>query len=603
MITAILIAALARPTEPNWDSTLALVTAPAPITIRVDAKPGDSIRGTRSFRVLVDTDETVNQVEFYVNGTLRKSDESSPYDFELNTLDEADGALKIKFIAYTSLSHKATKELTVTVDNQISLGADAHVKRGLDDLTNGKWDEAIEEGRIALKVTANYVPARVVLARAFLGKGIIDEALNQAQQAATASPNDPAVLDLEAGIELHQAFNTFNTGGSREDTLHAIRDSMSVAVNARRKILDATVDAAKLDPASPVPYADIAIRAARYSAAISALAPVFKADNRRVDVGNRLAFAQLRSLRLDDAWSTVQTMLRFGKPDAYTYALQAVLAYERGDATASDAAIAESKLNDISNVGGRTAEAYIALRRNRTNTLTRIAGDLSKDEGQRTEVAYFLSALYNRTSDFQNSRKYFEQALLIEPTNADVYIEQANRSIQIALNSNLGDPNKPDPKKETQFQLEQAASYFEIARQAQPSSPQALTGLAIVAMLQGRSLDAFKYGEAASQAGPEYVSGLYAFSGALQRQSTALMAAASANRAKANGGDSKAAELKQQAADWERQASQMSQLQHDLLIRAGKLDPMDLGNREAPTPQEALAYYSRHGQAPVMAAP
>jgi len=174
-----------------------------------------------------------------------------------------------------------------------------------------------------------------------------------------------------------------NTGGDRNDTLNAIRQSMEAAVNARRKVLDAEVDSITLDPAKPIPYADVAIKSGRYSAAISALSPIFTTDNRRIDIGDRLAFAQMRSLRLTAARTTVNAMIKFGKPDAYTFALQAVLAHEAGDTRTADDAISKALLNDVSNVGVQTAQAYIALRRNKGQALGPLAQNLAKEEGQR----------------------------------------------------------------------------------------------------------------------------------------------------------------------------------------------------------------------------
>lgn len=604
MITALIVAyTLSRPGLPLETPAPFIEFTVAPVTLRVNAKSGDVVRGTKAFRVVVDTDEVVNQVEFYVNGQLRKTDESSPYDFELNTLEEADGAIKVKFVAYTALSHKADKELSLTINNEVGLGAEAHVKKAKECLVGGDYDGALTEGRIALKAQKDYVPARVVLARAFLGKGILDEALNNAQEAVATDPKNAEALDVQAVIALQQAFSTFNSGGDRKETMTSIKNSMITAVNARRAVLDQMVDNAKLDPANPVPYADLAIKAGRYPAAISALLPVFRADNRKVDVGNRLAFAQMRALRMTDANTTIGLVMKYGQPDAYSYALLGVLAFEKGDTIASDEAIKQALLNDISNIGLKTAQAYIALRRNKPATLQPIARELSKEEGQRSEVDYFLSSLYYRVKDYSNSRKFFERALLAEPTNVDMYVEQANQAIMISTDSKLA-PQGSDPKKESELQLEVAHNYLEVARLARPESPQALTGLAIVAMLQNNPADAVKYGEAAMAAGPEYTPGLYTYAGAMQKEIARLQSRATENRRLADGaGADKGRELRAQASDWEHQASDMIRASQNLLIKAGKLDPTDLGGREAPDGPAAFRYYSRHGQTPVMSAP
>jgi hypothetical protein len=106
-----------------------------PLQINVDAKNGDTISGERNFRVTVDSSDAVNQVEFYVGDDLRDTETSTPYVFPLDTVDESDGDVKVRFKANTVQSKTVEKILTLHIDNEKGKGAEFHVQAGLSDLT------------------------------------------------------------------------------------------------------------------------------------------------------------------------------------------------------------------------------------------------------------------------------------------------------------------------------------------------------------------------------------------------------------------------------------------------------------------------------------
>jgi len=114
----------------------------------------------------------ITQVEFYVGSDLRDADTSTPYEFKLDTLEVEDGELKVTFAAYTSDGKSTKKALSLTVDNGVSKGAEFHVQQGEEFLRNSKWDDAINAGRVALKAKKGFNPARMVLARAYMGKNV-----------------------------------------------------------------------------------------------------------------------------------------------------------------------------------------------------------------------------------------------------------------------------------------------------------------------------------------------------------------------------------------------------------------------------------------------
>jgi len=184
-------------------------------------------------------------------------------------------------------------------------------------------------------------------------------------------------------------------------------------------------------------------------------------------------------------------------------------------------------------------------------------------------VNYFLSALTNRLKQFEQSRKYFERAVLAEPANADMYIERGNESAKVALTGGL-------EKKDADLQITNARIMYETAIAAQPSSYQGLTGLSIISLLQNNVRDAVKYGEAAVAANPNYAGAQYALAAAY---SEASKSADGAQKSKLIG-DSQKANLK-----------------------AGLLDKPNLEGREVPDGKAAFRYFESGGRTLVMTSP
>jgi len=149
-----------------------------PVEISLNVKDGDTISGEVRFRATVKSDALVNQVEFYVGDDLRDTKSSVPYEFKLDTLDpnQAEGDIKLTFAAYTTSGDSAKKTLKLKIDNALGKGADFYVQQGQDLVTVGKFDEAITAARIALKVKPTENGAKLVMARAYLGKGVLDSA-------------------------------------------------------------------------------------------------------------------------------------------------------------------------------------------------------------------------------------------------------------------------------------------------------------------------------------------------------------------------------------------------------------------------------------------
>ena len=577
-------------------AVLGLSQAGAPV-LNVDVKDKETITGERKFRVLVQSSSPITQVEFYVGSDLRDSDSSTPYEFKVDSLEMEDGDLKVTFAAYTSDGKSAKKSFDLKIDNGVSKGADFHVQQGEELLRTSKWDDAITSGRIALKAQKGHNPARMVLARAYMGKGVLDRAQKYAEDIVADDPKNLKGLELVAAIKLQQAFATINRGGSTADTQKAIAEAMKGAAEARRKSLDLQVDGfGAVTDANRQQYADLAILAGRYSLVAPALATPFATDISNTGFGNRLAFAAIKVGRFAEARSALKDLSKRNAMDGYSYALLAVIETEAGNRQLAEDAMKEAVLSDSENLGVRTAQAYIALKNLNNAVVGQLASNLARDEGQRTEVNYYLSALTNRLKEFERSRRYYERAVLAEPANADMYVERGNESVKVALQSGL-------EKKDADLQISGAKILYETALAAQPSSFQALTGLSILSLLQGNVKDAVKFGDAAVAANANYAASYYALSAAnsiLAKQYAAREDQLNEEIAKGSGNT---ADLRNQLREVIAAKSKAVADSQRANLKAGSLDKPNLEGREVPDARAAFRYFETGGRTLVMTAP
>jgi predicted Zn-dependent protease len=477
------------------------------IRINVDTSSGATISGQRTFRVTVDSPTAINQVEFYVGGDLRDTETSTPYLFPLDTIEQGDGDVKVRFKAYTVENQSAETTLTLHIDNKLAAGPAFHVTAGQSDLEISDWPDAINEGRIVMKLDPHNNDGRMILSRAFLGLGTLDKAQQYAEDAIAQDDKDDPALQLLAGIQLRRAFNTFSKEGTdRSEVLSSISDAFTAAVDARHKSLDLEVDAIGA-PTGPnlIPYTDAVLREERYSLAIAALEKPFGLDPSNLAVANRLAFALLRSGRFSDAITTLLQAKTAGPLDAYSNAVLAAAYLQVNRPDDADKAIQDGAAIDPDNLGLRTAQAFIALKRNKQRDLSSIVADLSRDQAQRGSVNYFLMAFADQQQRFEDARLYFETAALAEPNFPDIYIEQANYSIGLAQTQNL-------PKADRAEAYREATMYYQVALEARPEAADALAGLAVVALFQNDMTDALKYAQAARDAAPNIATGHYVLS-------------------------------------------------------------------------------------------
>jgi tetratricopeptide (TPR) repeat protein len=569
-----------------WLASVAAL-APKPVQISLNIADGETIDAVRTIRVRVTAEDPVTQVEFYVGDDLRDTDSSTPYEFKIDPLDEPEGDLTLTFAAYTTEGDSAKKTVRVRIDSGVSKGAEFHVRAAEESLQDSKWDAAIQSARVALKADPGSVAAKLAMARAYFGKGVYDSAQRYAEDVLAAEPKNAAALQLVSAVNLKRAFGV-GASTDRMQNLEAIGAALKAAVNSRKAVLEAQLDAmGQPNEGNLLRYADTAILLGRYRLAANALRPAFEKDDRRADVANRLAYALMRDGRFQESLMVLDVHARTKQMDAYGHALAAMLLSFLSEPTKSEEALKEAVLSDSENIGVRLAQAYLALRKRDLGVLRTIVTDLAREVDASPYVGYYLAALYDFAKDYDASSKAFERAVLAEPMLFDVYIDKGIQALRAS--------QREKDAKDADFQFARAKTYFEVALEAKPESPEALAGLATMHLMRKQTRDAIRFAEAAVKAGPDYAPGHYTLAAALADYEGELRTLATKQQAEGRNKDAEATMAL---------AREVNQRAFRSKEEAGKRDRTQLAGLAAvPKAKEAFEYFERYGKMPVVPAP
>ena len=572
MLTALALALtlnpLSAPKICAQTESLSLVHSIAPIVIHVDAANGASISGSHVFKVTVDAgDAIVTRVEEYINGQLITSQSSTPYLFTVNTLNYSDGPMTVKFVAYTDSGNQAAKILKLKVNNGLGEGATDHVTKGNQDFENGNYNQALEQGLVALKADPKSVAAKLLVARVYLLKKTYDKSQTMVEDVLGDDPKNLDALNLAGIIGVDEAFNIYNGTSSSSNALATISKALNYAVTNRKAYLNAKFDAIQnnaTDSKSAIAYASRACAANHFSSAIQVLKKQFLSDASNTELANWLAYAELREGRISDALVNLGILKRTGSSsfDGYTEAIYAVLLTMSGHPNQADRSMSNAIMDDMSGLGVRTAQASIALQENKTTDLAAMLNSLLNDAGQLTEVNYLVSSLEFKTQHYNSARKYMIKSLEADPANYLMYVEAGNQVVAGVLSSNA---DKASQKE----QYKVAKMFYQTALHAKGDSYEALTGLSIVSGFLGKPDDALSFAKAAVASQPTYAGAEYALSmayGLFSGNKTAEKAATAATD-------------------------------------AGNLDAANLSGVTSPSPKTCFTYFSTYGRTPVIAAP
>jgi hypothetical protein len=79
---------------------------------------GATVSGVITVTADASDDKGINKVEFYIDGSLKKTDSSTPYRYSWDTTTYSDGSHTIKVTAYDTANKNRSRTITVTVKNE-----------------------------------------------------------------------------------------------------------------------------------------------------------------------------------------------------------------------------------------------------------------------------------------------------------------------------------------------------------------------------------------------------------------------------------------------------------------------------------------------------
>ena len=96
-----------------------------PPTVSITSpSPGATVSGTVNVTADASDDNGVDKVEFSIDGELKSTDTTSPYEYSWDTTAETEGSHSITAKAYDTIGQTATDSINVTVDNVPAEGGD-----------------------------------------------------------------------------------------------------------------------------------------------------------------------------------------------------------------------------------------------------------------------------------------------------------------------------------------------------------------------------------------------------------------------------------------------------------------------------------------------
>lgn len=508
-------------------ATLFLISRPGEIKINPNVKEGDAIAGTFTVVVTCQADKTITQVEFYLDDNLINSDSSTPYECKIDTLAEKEGEHVIAVAAYSTDGSSKTAKVKIKIDNKLDLGAKHHTELGEAALREKKYDEAIAAGRVALKAEAKYVPALIVLGRAYIGLSVFDEAQKYIEDATDKEPDNRFAWDMLSQLHVRKALEIRANPGDASKAETDEKNAFMAAVDATRKSLELQLKSLGKPTAEN--------RAQRYglllllgdlSGARDAYKEVVEAELDNADAVNKLMYVHVRRGELAEAQKLFDRLSRKGTADSTSYAIAATLASLTGDDTKADERIQQAIKLDRTNVVVKLAQAFVTVDRNKLSSVRALAGDLATSDFVDPEVQYYLGRIDYELREFEGSRAAYENALLQNPMMPEVYVSRGLELLKQAQGKSGAEKDRP---------IRLAQNFFDIALKCKAELPDALLGKGLALAMTGKKADAHKLATAAQAVGGQnawvnYVaSGLQAYAGSSDLASRSMTKAMKQN--------------------------------------------------------------------------
>lgn len=427
-------------------------------TINVNLENGATVKGTVKVVARVQSESLVERVEFSVDGALREVDDSTPYEYEWDTVSDMEGERTLKITAFLEGGKSVVKELKIVVDNGVELGAARHYELAREAFAEGKFEDALYHTRVALKADSSHREARVLQIQTLLRLGRPAEADDAVEDLARLYPDSMETQELRVAASLRRARNARNE-----------RDLLRNAIDAQHKINQMRLKASKeaSAPDAVLARAPLLIAEGEANAAVNDLLRLLEREPNNTRYLNTLAYAYLYAGRLRDVIVITNTAVRRGAANDYTYAIRGLAAALLNDTREQERAFAEAEKLDKESRALLAAQANLAMLGRRVSTVSRLAAQAQGLSDNSSQVAFMRYWSFVNNREFDRAKDAFWRVVELDPLMAEAY--------QLRGMLNLMDGLRPGEED----LLTTARDWFEIALLARPNYAPAHLGIAM----------------------------------------------------------------------------------------------------------------------------
>lgn len=424
----------------------ARATARVNPTVKFVIEDGAKVSDVTTVTIKASTtdDSGIDKVEFYVDDQLKGADTSTPYEFAWDTLEGTEGAHALKAVAFDGKGNTASAKISVTVDNELGKGAEAHAAAAAAALKEGNVDLAAKLARRALKID----PANLAAARAYSGvlrqRGQLAEAVAVLDKAAIP---DNDIATREALVALHLA------KADASDSTEAFLQEANAAIDIYKKASALRVAAAGADP---VEKGDALIAARDWEGAIQAYEKCGPADTAPISCANRRVLALVLAGRIPEAESNIRAITRAKHADTATQAVAGFVALNQHDFQKARQTVQQGV--DENNVASLIVAAYAdyatkeyAKAREEADKAAKLAPDSADVQLLRAYVS----------ADDSVARRAYVHALELNPMLAEGY---ALRAYQVMASGDPGRFQTADLLLEAAAKLDPKSAYVQMGR-------------------------------------------------------------------------------------------------------------------------------------------
>lgn len=386
--------------------------ARAEFKLTLDLKDGAKIHDVTKIVAHADSSDGIDKVEFFVDDQLKATATGIPYTLNWDTIADKEGKHTLAVTAYDANGQTKKLTLSLEVDNELGLGAEALAMKAQEALTAGDTATAANYSRRSLKAEPDNLAGSRVIAAMAARDSDWEKAASVLEKASGYDSNAAALHEL-ASYRLHRALLPENSA--------SIASAIQSYSELRRKAADINVSAVKAkDAAAHEAIGDALLRAGHYKEAQLEYQKL--GDNLPISTSNRLALAFTLQDQIDLAIAFVRPLIQEKKADNVTRAIYGLALLRKQKFAEARAAVAEDLTTEFP--AALIVAAYVDVVNGQAKTAAAEAEMAVKLAPNAADAHYLNSMVIRNLSD---SELEIIRAITISPFESGPYLDYAAR--------------------------------------------------------------------------------------------------------------------------------------------------------------------------------